>query len=809
MKKSHIARKTLAAALCLSMLPAFTACKKKQTKKNSAREIKETDPFYDCETYELAIPVDETKKLIWVDVMDVEYSETEIKMPYYISYDIPEEAYTDPYFDYSEYMKSGTAVFDLKGNMLRNEELTEGATGTECYATDNEGNRAMLSMLLNIDAEKSEYSITFTNDNGDTVKEVQLENIWKETPSIRSMKFLSDGKIVIMENGSLTGASPLEVFDPSGKHLYSVTSMDRMFMSEVFQQDGKYYILTAPVDYWTSGELATDYEINEIDFSTGTMKPGIKAKGIVFSESVSTAEDGLYSTTVNGISKFDIGSGEMKEILDWNQTDVDHSLLSMIKSYPKNENEIHAIATSYAEYMPKYYLINLNRAEKNPHAGKQVLYVGGQGIGPSFYDYMRKYNADPENDFRIETIDYYYSEIESGNTSSISAGLTNKVYLDLLSGEGPDILMNFAGSDQLANEDLLVDLNTYIDGKNGLDRSAYFDIIFRSVEKDGKLYGIPMSYALEGYLVNGDLIHAERNWTFDDFDREAQALPDSKMLFPDISTQNLLEMFTGPNLSEYMDYTKKEVHFNSESMIRILEEVKKYGSTSENILPPSFRRSIPGGTEYEYVPYMAGGDDYDDGTLDVGNLLYAGACAMSPISLYSMLDYHLYTTLLAGKGKILGYPSMEGKGVIALPGVSLSIVANSDYKDEAWEVIKAFFGEEAQYEIAKGDESMPVLRSAFEKIGKETMERIDRAYQVYLEDRDSLYYYGGEYFPCDPDMLGELTELVESVRYSDHQDQAVMNILVEETGGFFAGSRSAEDVLKTVDNRAKQIVQEQ
>ena len=182
---------------------------------------------------------------------------------------------------------------------------------------------------------------------------------------------------------------------------------------------------------------------------------------------------------------------------------------------------------------------------------------------------------------------------------------------------------------------------------------------------------------------------------------------------------------------------------------------------------------------------------------------------MSSVLVSNVLDYHLYTPVVAGEGKLLGYPSMDGKGVIASPGLSLSIVANSQYKDEAWEVIKAFFGEEAQVEMSEDETALPVLRSAFEKIGKETMERIDRVYQVYLENRDSLYYYGGEYFPCDPNLVGELTELIESVRYTNHQDEALMNILLEETGGYFSGSRSAEDVLKNVDNRAKQIVQEQ
>ncbi|MBR5039716.1 MAG: extracellular solute-binding protein [Clostridiales bacterium] len=811
MKNSHTAKKALAAVLCLSMLPAFTACKKKGSKKNAAREIKETDPFYDCEMYQLKIPVDESKELLWVQVTDIEYSETEIKMPYYISYEIPPEALTDPKFDYSNYSATGTAVFDLKGNLLRNEEQEEDSFGPECFAIDNEGNKARFSASFNVDPNECEYSIIFTNDNGETVKELPLENAWKDRElSVRSMKFLPDGKIVIMGYATLYGNAPIEVFDANGKHLTSISSMDRSFASDVFMQNGKYYILTTDQETEIYDGMTWKYEVNEIDFDTGAIKPGIEANGITFSESVAVADDGLYNSTVNGISKFDMTTGEMKEILNWNQTDIDHNLLNMIKSYPKNENEIHAIATLMNEttIIPEHYVINLTRAEKNPHAGKQVLYVGGQGISPSFYDFMYKYNADPENDYRIEAVDYYYSELESGNTDNVSAAMTNKVYLDLLGGEGPDILMNFAGTDQFANEELLVDLNTYIDGKNGLDRSEYFDNIFRAIEKDGKLFSIPTAFGLQGYIIDADVIHADRNWTFDDFDREAQALGDSKMLIPKSSPQELLKMYMGPNLADYMDYAKKDVHFNSEGMVHILEEVKKYACMEEKIQPAVLRKSIPGDNAFEYIPYIAGDDEFEDGTVDIGQLLYAGACVTTSVNIYSFIDYHLYTTILPGEGKLVGYPSTQGKGVIATSGLSLSIVANSDYKDEAWEVIKAFLEEDVQIKMAQTDSVLPIRRSAFEKIGKETQERIDRAYQAYLKNKEDFSYYGGVYFPADPNLVDELTEIVESVRFSNHYDEALMNILLEETAGYFSGSRSAEDVLKNVDNRAKQIVQE-
>ena len=57
-------------------------------------------------------------------------------------------------------------------------------------------------------------------------------------------------------------------------------------------------------------------------------------------------------------------------------------------------------------------------------------------------------------------------------------------------------------------------------------------------------------------------------------------------------------------------------------------------------------------------------------------------------------------------------------------------------------------------------------------------------------------------------MPEELTEIVESVRFCIHKDDAVMDIIRDESAGYFLGSRTAEDVLKIVDNRARQVVQE-
>ncbi|HBZ77731.1 MAG TPA: hypothetical protein DEO39_03365 [Clostridiales bacterium] len=799
-------RKLIAVVLLLSMAGACTACKKKAKDKRK-REILESDTFFESEVGELKFPVDESKKLSYLMVDSVEYLGDMLLVNYTATYELPEEISHSnmpyiPDFDYDAFSSQKTVLFDLHGDPISKGNLHDPKDGElMTCATDKDGNLGFLIRDNNANPELSEYFILIKNNEGEVVKRISLEVPWfKDNRPISKMQFLPDGLITMTEARSGM-EMPIYVFDENGKNLGTITPMGRAIMSDIFVQNGKYYILTAPSDFLYSNEIS--YTINEVDMQTWSLKEGKKTNGIMSTEAVSASEDGLYSTTPNGIDKYDISSGEMKEILNWNQTDVNHNVLSMVKSYPKNENEIFAIAEFFDPENTRstYYVINLHRAEKNPHAGEKIMYVGGSYISDDFYDFVQRYNADPGNKLRIETIDYAFSETET--TIEIAekspGGLADKVYLQFLSGNAPDILLGFSGFDQFQYGGFLEDLNPYIDGEDGLDRSLYFDNIFRAMESDGKLYSAPLCFELDGCIVAPDLVDAERNWSFEDLDKVAASLPENVELLPDMKCEEMLAKYLSPDLTDYMDMKKKNVSFSSENMIRLMEEVKKYGKTDEKIKPARWSKSIMGTSGYEGVMGLGIGSTFS--IQDVGNLLACGNLAMCDVTVSDFQDYHLYKQVVPGGGKLLGYPSAQKKGILADPVKSISIVEASPYKKEAWSIIKSFFGEESQLETT----AFPVSRSAFAKIGQEETDKLARVYEYFLKSRDQKDVI---YYPADPNMPEELTEIVESVRFCIHRDDAVMDIIKDESAGYFLGSRTAEDVLKIVDNRARQVVQE-
>ena len=61
MKCYQFARRAVAVGICLSVFMGAAACKKKE--KGRRREIKGSDPYFESETIELKIPVDESREV--------------------------------------------------------------------------------------------------------------------------------------------------------------------------------------------------------------------------------------------------------------------------------------------------------------------------------------------------------------------------------------------------------------------------------------------------------------------------------------------------------------------------------------------------------------------------------------------------------------------------------------------------------------------------------------------------------------------------------------------------------------------------
>ena len=246
-------------------------------------------------------------------------------------------------------------------------------------------------------------------------------------------------------------------------------------------------------------------------------------------------------------------------------------------------------------------------------------------------------------------------------------------------------------------------------------------------------------------------------------------------------------------------------------MVRILEEARKYGCPKEEVTTQGSTRYIALGGKYRNVNAYNPQEALACRTAD--DVFYLKQCAMLDVRIPSVYEYAFYNGLTEGKARLVGYPSVDGKGIVASPRFSLAIVNTSSHPDEAWDIVKAFYSEEAQKLLTHNKSwtgsSFPIRISTFEEESNEAVELINEAREKYLELRNNPEYDSSAvYFPVDENLTDKLKEIVTGISCTTLSDTAILDIINEEASGYFVGARSAEDVLKIIDKRAKQIVQE-
>ncbi len=809
MKK--MARNVLAFALALTMAVPLAACKKTGDDKKgggNARNgkkqtvIAEDDPFFDAVEIPLDVETDKDKKVIYKEISDPVIIGDRIFSTYNISYEMPkdvmdsiadidctnEKEYAKVQEIYNSYYEMGTLVYDIDGNLISRTPSADMESASGKLAKLADGTYVMVASKITPNECKTSSEIVKLNDKFEEQGSIKLDE---------SIELGFGPDIIPLDNGNimLCDYSAITVVDQNGKKIASESANG--YCGKVYQADGKTYML---IDEFDSAKNEDKFYFQEID--PNTAKPvGDRIATTYEAYNLMQGPDGLYSIGYSGLKKFDIASGSAGDvILDWNWTDVNSGYVSTSNATILSDDEM--VFTKYSwkeEEDPKtkvsgrdVSLVKLTRAEKNPHAGKSVIELGCIGAEAAFRDYVIAYNKDPNHISRILISDYADQVFEKTDYTQALADLSDQVYLDLLSGDGPDILMNFYGYSQFNNEEILEDLNKYIDGQGGMNRDEYFDNIFRACEESGKLFQIPVCVNVSGFAGNPGLIGDRTSWTYEEFEQVASSLPSDVSLIRDTARTDLLSMILDSSLSSFVDNVNKEVSFDSADFIKLLNIVKKYGSDKSADDISADKEGM--------MEYVDDSDKFREGLL-----------ALMNVEINGVEDYARLFDGLSFKPTLIGMPGSENAGMAGSAQLSFAIAASSTHKDEAWDFIRFLFDEECQGEFAKSFWGIPVHRQALEKKNEEDVKE----YNQYVEDYANFLKEEGlsesehmNMTKITPEICDGFIKMLEGVSVMKSTDTGIMSIVKEETAAFFANQKPAEDVCKVIQNRATTKVHE-
>jgi len=646
------------------------------------------------------------------------------------------------------------------------------------------------------------------------------------------------GNIALVGNDSEKGTSIIYLYSADGQLLFScsATGADSWLNNLFVLPDGR---IAAAI--YSSQESKT--LLKPLDLETKTLGDSLGNWPSNVWSIVGVSHDGksLVYNTDTGLGSFEIGSDITTPLINWLDSDIDSSYISVIGfddagnivalDYYSQWNyggggEVYATddlldtpaENSNGSTKSGISLVLLKKTPASEVTQKKVITLAVNYLDYQLREPILEFNKkDP--DYRIKVISY-----DSYNTEADwSAGIT-KLNTEIISGNVPDlILLNQLPGDIYDSRGLLADLNPYLDADTELGgHDALLPALRNVLENDkGELTRLAIGFNVNTVIGNADIVGAENGWTTDEMLAvKANAPADSYLFSYYYTRQDMLTSLLYYNLGEYVNWETGETNFNSADFINTLEIVKTF--------PES----------YDWEKY-----EYRDEQMDLLN----GTQLAQIAYIYSFDEVMRYNTLLNGKLAYKGYPCASENGHAIQLNTPIAMTVKCKETEGAWRFLRMLLDEDYQSNMWV----FPSNTKAFEKKVSDAMknEIADYDYSAwtsenetyvtdpnrfpgYTDNKDgsytniegetiipkgSVYLYDEKtnsstiipWYGLTQEIYDDFMELLNSINRTGESNDSISDIINEELGPFFNNQKSAQETAAIIQSRANIYVNEQ
>lgn len=437
---------------------------------------------------------------------------------------------------------------------------------------------------------------------------------------------------------------------------------------------------------------------------------------------------------------------------------------------------------------------------------EDVVITIALAVEPEPGEYDEFNNAD--NGYRIEYVASHSRLDENGDPIMYTTEDSKKEDFDLIqriiNEDDIDLVGAFSFNNPayyeiLKNKGAFVDLYEFMKDDPDVNPEKLNKHVLELCEKDGHLYGLPISYSVHTMIGKKEYVGDKQNWTVDEFLEHWNNMPDNTTINGSRDAENIYYILLRSNLNSYVDYINAEVHFDSPDFRRLLEFCgsfeSNYGEKSEiDYDAPNFV------TTYEVTGFNSSLLGYKN----------------------SGSNETLVSHIKDGEYTFVGYPDSNGQGSYISTGGELSICAHSskEKQNAAWEYIRQSRTEEYQLEnyIQKNEQYIAgekvvgySAESGFlinNNARKTAAERICNG-----EYSNPTYENKGEIFETPLPTLEDckfIERYVESINRIDTElDRPLWEIVNEEILAYLGGDQNIDHTIDMIQNRASLMVSEQ
>ena len=788
--------KLISAILVIAMLvPVLTSCK---SGKKGSNVIKEDDPWFETTRFKLEKNLKPTDQE--ADSM-ICTSDDRLFFAYCYSGDAWSTSTTK------------LDTYDFDGNLISSQKIT-------CPTLNNFSIGRIYSLSCSADEKTIDAILYYHSDSsrGHAFAKIDVEtgivSDIKDAFSGEAANGPGDGVYTITSIGDYQIAElGTAASDIGGYVLYlykntefvAVLDMSTIKLRYLF--DG-FSIDVSSDSLYAVGCEAADIVTMEFDLRNGKLKSKTSLtdsddNGINFAEYIATDKGELCKIDSFGnISKVDFSTMTAKTLIDTNwyasryaQVDTDERFYhSHIVSCNEERTVILDSETTIygiVDWKMEQYARVLTKADKNPHAGKQIIELA-LPLDTGLTEYLARsiyaFN-DTDDEYVIRLWDNYKSGFNVGRSLGNINIDDEKMYQmiqDLKGDEAPDLAIGIQNNYAM-RDDVFMDLSDFLEPE--VAEKQYANII-EAGRIDGKLYFLPVTLEIEGLVTNKDLIGTDSvGITFKDFDKliEEDMYGFSPYDYPYSNYNNKLSFFLSC-IDTKGAIDGQTIEFGTEQF-RAAAEYARVNFTYDDA------KSVP---ETDYVTEF---------NRNRGECYYA--------KIDDFLDFVHACYRQDGHYVIIGTPSVDASGPRFIALETISVSATTDVTDGCKKFINflfagsAFLSDDCEFwQIVTNKE---IMRKNVETL----LFRNNESQDLLIKSKDSGAVRdtagtekadGSKY--ATEDMSKSFLNSLSSISTYYYEDKKIVQFVSEELAPYYAGDRSLDDVILYLNDRTAKYVRE-
>ena len=488
----------------------------------------------------------------------------------------------------------------------------------------------------------------------------------------------------------------------------------------------------------------------------------------------------LYSSTNSGIYGYSVKNKACTKLLDWVDSDVNGTYVG---SYVSDDNGgfYCAIGGDQGGDVTVCHMTKSTADEGNV----TELTLAGAGINDSVMRAVVAYNKS-QSKYRIKVRDY-------GDASDPGTAMSTS----LMSGDVPDIIdLSTIDKKQYIAKGMIEDLLPYIDKDKEIKQTDFFPSVLKALETDGKLYQVCPEFSFNMFVANKKITGDKRTWTTADLQKLTDSLGKGTVLYQNTTSMYVMEDVFTNNPDEFINWSTGKCGFDTDSFKTLMKYAK---DNYPEKLDENSDGSIDGATTDDAV------------NLKSGRLLASLIYGVSPDQIEA------YHKMLGDDMVIRSGPDSSG---IALNAIySLGMYSKSKNKEAVWDFLRTFLSKD--YGKYKGSTvqylygtSFPLRKDLFDwamkrytttqkytDVNGDEVEPLD--YQYAVSESSTI-----DIKPLSDEEVGIIKTAIGDIDHESGYDADVVKILEDESGAYFSGQKSLDDVTKVIQNRVSTYVNE-